>query len=262
MRTEHQLDGKTAVVTGGARGIGRAITERLLAAGALVAVIDLDAAELESLRAPTTDASTTGGHSQRLFTLAADMALVPEIREEMAEIFEWCGEVDILVNNVGGSFGTPLRIDDVTEDDYDSVLGRNLKSAFFATQSVLPGMRRRKGGSVINIASISGRMGIPSISAQYSAAKGGILALTRNLATSLGADNIRVNAIAPGYIRSGPRVEAIWNSRDPGPLLGSIALGRRGESSEIAAAAVFLASDAAAYITGATLDVNGGLLCL
>lgn len=257
MRADHQLDGKSAVVTGGARGIGRAITERLLAAGARVAVIDHDAAELESLRGPTTDAP-----SQELFTRAADMALVPEIREAMAEIFEWCGDVDILVNNVGGSFGTPLRIDDVTEGDYDSVLGRNLKSAFFATQSVLPGMRRRKGGSVINIASISGRMGISSISAQYSAAKGGILALTRNLAASLGADNIRVNAIAPGYIRSGPRVEAIWNSRDPGPILSSIALGRRGESSEIAAAAVFLASDAAAYITGATLDVNGGLLCL
>lgn len=258
------------MVTGGARGIGRAITERLLAAGARVAVIDHDAGELDAMRAPTRDAPTTDAptdaprdaHSQELFTRAADMVLVPEIREAMAEIFEWCGEVDILVNNVGGSFGTPLRIDDVTEDDYDSVLGRNLKSAFFATQAVLPGMRRRKGGSIINIASISGRMGIPSISAQYSAAKGGILALTRNLAASLGADNIRVNAIAPGYIRSGPRVEAIWNSRDPGPILQSIALGRRGETSEIAAAAVFLASDAAAYITGATLDVNGGLLCL
>jgi 3-oxoacyl-[acyl-carrier protein] reductase len=251
------LDGRSAVVTGGASGIGRSIAQALLVAGARVAVFDRDLDALATLQA---EADRT--HSGLVSTYEVDMARVPQIRSAITDVCDWCGDIDILVNNVGGSFGTPLRIDDVSEQDYDSTLSVNLKSTFFSIQSVLPSMRRRQGGSIINIASISGRFGIPTISAQYSAAKAGVLGLTRNLAASLGGDNVRVNAVAPGYISSGPRVDAIWNSRDQSPILASIALHRRGATDDVAAAVAFLASDAAAYITGATLDVNGGLLSL
>jgi NAD(P)-dependent dehydrogenase (short-subunit alcohol dehydrogenase family) len=251
------LHGRSALVTGAANGIGRAIAQTLVDAGARVAAFDRDVAGLAELHAGIGES-----RAAQVSTHQVDMTSVPQIRATVADVCDWCGGVDILVNNVGGSFGTPLRIDDVTEQDYDSTLSVNLKSAFFSIQSVLPSMRRRTGGSIVNVASISGRFGIPTISPQYSAAKAGVLGLTRNLAASLGQDNIRVNAVAPGYISSGARVDAIWNSRDHTPILAAIALHRRGGTAEVAAAVAFLASDAAAYVTGATLDVNGGLLCL
>ena len=154
-----------------------------------------------------------------------------------------------------------LRELEYTEEEYRHIFETNLFSLIEISRQALPLLKNSGAASVINLASVAGSFDIQS-GAPYGMTKSSIIQLTRNLAASLGADNIRVNAIAPGYIRSGPRVEAIWNSRDPGLILRSIALGRRGESSEIAAATVFLASDAAAYITGATLDVNGGLLCL
>jgi NAD(P)-dependent dehydrogenase (short-subunit alcohol dehydrogenase family) len=246
--------GSTVVITGAASGIGRAIAEAFLSVQAHVAAIDVDVDALASFRA-----SQPHTESARLTIHDGDLSRVEDIRRLVGDAGSATGRIDVLVNNVGGSAGSPLVIDEVSEDDYDRVLNLNLKSAFFATQAALPFLRAGGGGAIVNLASISGRAGIASISPQYSAAK---LALTRNLAVRLGGDNIRVNAIAPGYIRSGPRVDKIWESRDPSPILESIALHCRGETADIASAALFLSSPRSGYITGATIDVNGGFLAI
>jgi 3-oxoacyl-[acyl-carrier protein] reductase len=246
------LTGRTAVVTGAANGIGRAITEALLSAGAAVAAVDKDHDGLGAL------VERLG--ADKLSVHEADLSRTPEVRRVIDAIGRLYGGIDVLVNNVGGSAGAHLRLEDTSEEDYDRVLDLNLRSAFFAIQAALPYLRQRGGGSVINMASIAGRSGFPHISPQYSAAKGGIVSLTQNLASRLGEEHIRVNAVAPGYINSGPRVQQIWDSRDTAPILASIAFRRRGETDEVASTILFLASDASAYITGATIDVNGGVI--
>jgi 3-oxoacyl-[acyl-carrier protein] reductase len=246
------LTGRTAVVTGAANGIGRAVAETLLSAGATVAAVDKDDNGLRALVERRGDA--------KLSVHEADLSRTPEVRRVIDAIGGLYGGIDVLVNNVGGSAGAHLRLEDTTEEDYDRVLDLNLRSAFFAIQAALPYLRQRGGGSVINLASIAGRSGFPHISPQYSAAKGGIVSLTQNLASRFGEEHIRVNAVAPGYIDSGARVQAIWDSRDTAPIVASIALRRRGETDEVASTILFLASDASAYITGATIDINGGVI--
>lgn len=247
------LQGRKVVVTGAANGIGRRILEEFLLVSADVVAIDNDDKGLTDLRNEFSN-NLLG----RLRTHKADLTKVPDIRRAIEAISEGHG-IDILVNNVGGSAGTPIKLEEVSESDYNRVLDLNLKSCFFTTQACLKQFRTRGGGSIVNVASISGRFGISTISPQYSAAKGAILALTSNLAAALAPDNIRVNSVAPGYIRSGSRVEKIWRSRDEGPILNSIALRRRGETEEVSDVVLFLASDAARYLTGVTIDVNGGL---
>ncbi len=171
------------------------------------------------------------------------------------------GRLDVLVNNAGGSAYTPLRIAEVTEEHFDRVMAWNVRSTFFCIKAALPHLKVR-GGSVVNMASISGRGGTELVSAQYSAAKAAVIGMTRNLARHLGPDGIRVNAIAPGFIKSSPRIEAIWATRDESKVLSQVPLRRRGESSEVADAALFLASDASRYVTGAVLDVNGGFFAV
>lgn len=247
------LAGRTAIVTGAARGLGLAIAERLANAGANLLVADLDGDELERAAAQL---EARGFRVTAVAGNIADDQTIGRIEEEARGRF---GRIDILVNNAGGSAHTPLRIEDVTAEHFDRVVDWNLRSSFFLIQKTLPALRAQ-GGSIVNMASIAGRAGCELVSPQYSAVKAGIVGLTRNLAHHLGPDGIRVNAIAPGFIRSGPRAEAIWQSRDESKVLNRIPLRRRGEVEDIAAAALFLASDESRYLTGVVLDVNGGFM--
>ncbi len=247
------LNDKVAVVTGAARGLGYNIADTLGRHGAAVVIVNSDgdgAREAEQrLRKE--------GIRTKAFT--ADVAVVPDVEAMIAATISEFGRLDILVNNAGGSAHTPLKIEDVTEEHFDRVMSWNVRGTFFCIKTALPHLEAR-GGSIVNMASIAGRAGWELLSPQYSASKGAIIAMTRNLARHLGPRGIRVNAIAPGFIKSGPRAEAIWRTRDESQVLNQVPLRRRGEMDEIGKAALFLASDASSYTTGAIIDVNGGFM--
>jgi len=245
------LKGRVAIVTGAARGLGLSMAEHLGEQGAAVVLCDLDA--------PACAESAARLAAQGVETLAVtcNVASVPDVDALMQACSARFGRLDILINNAGGSAHTPLKIEDVTEEHFDRVASWNVRGTFFCIQRALP-MLKVRGGSIINISSIAGRSGTELVSPQYSAAKAGIIGMSRNLAKHLGPAGIRVNVIAPGFIKSGERVEAVWRTRDESVVLSQVALRRRGEMPEIGQVAVFLASDASSYMTGTVLDVNGG----
>lgn len=248
-----RLDGRVAIVTGAARGLGLAMAQAIAQAGGNVAMVDLDEQELRRAAAELSD-----GVQSRVSAHPADVSDVPTVQATIEAAAAEHGRIDALVNNAGGSAHTPLRLEEVQEEHYQRVFDWNVKSALFCTKAALPHLRDSPHAAVVNVASISGRAGNPLFSPQYSAAKGAIVALTHNLAHHLGPDGIRVNAIAPGFIRSGERAESIWRSRDTEALQASIPLRRRGEVEEIAAATLFLLGEESSYVSGCTIDVNGG----
>lgn len=245
------LNEKVALVTGAARGLGLDIAAVLGTNGAKVVISDLDAEELKRAEA---DLRRRGINVR---SVAGNVAEVPAVEAMIKGAIDAFGRLDILVNNAGGSAHTPLRIEDVTEEHFDRVMSWNVRGTFFCIKAALPHLKV-KGGSIVNMASIAGRSGTELVSPQYSAAKAGIIGMTRNLARHLGPSGIRVNAIAPGFIKSGPRAEGIWQTRDQNVVLSQVPLRRRGEMDDISQAALFLASPASNYITGSVIDVNGG----
>ncbi|MBI1959457.1 MAG: SDR family oxidoreductase [Candidatus Rokubacteria bacterium] len=249
------LTEKVALVTGGAQGIGYAIGSTLARHGARLVLADMNA---DGCRAAQEQLRSAGA---QVVAVAGNVAVVQDVEAMVGAAITAFGRLDILVNNAGGSAQTPLRIEDVTEEHFDRVMAWNVRGTFFCSKAALPHLKAR-GGSIINMASISGRGGTELVSPQYSAAKAAIIGMTRNLARHLGPHGIRVNAIAPGFIKSSPRVEAIWRTRNEAEVLKTVPLGRRGEMDDIAQAALFLASDASGYVTGAVLDVNGGFFAL
>ena len=249
------LTEKVALVTGGAQGIGYAIGSTLARHGARLVLADMNA---DGCRAAQEQLRSAGA---QVVAVAGNVAVVQDVEAMVGAAITAFGRLDILVNNAGGSAQTPLRIEDVTEEHFDRVMAWNVRGTFFCSKAALPHLKAR-GGSIINMASISGRGGTELVSPQYSAAKAAIIGMTRNLARHLGPHGIRVNAIAPGFIKSSPRVEAIWRTRNEAEVLKTVPLGRRGEMDDIAQAALFLASEASGYVTGAVLDVNGGFFAL
>lgn len=245
------LKEKVAIVTGAARGLGYTIASVLGSHGAKVVISDLDSDGVRSaegqLRKDGIDVVAVSGN----------VGIVADVEVMTSATMAAFGRIDILVNNAGGGAHTPLNIEEVTEEHFDRVMTWNVRGTFFCIKTALPHLKVR-GGSIVNMASISGRSGTELVSPQYSAAKAGIIGMTRNLARHLGPHGIRVNAIAPGFIKSGPRAEAIWRTRDETAVLNQVPLRRRGEMDEIGQAALFLASDASSYTTGAVIDVNGG----
>jgi NAD(P)-dependent dehydrogenase (short-subunit alcohol dehydrogenase family) len=237
-----RLEGKAALVTGGGSGIGRAIASRFAAEGASVVVADLVGDRAQAV------ATEIGGRAvQADVTVAADVA----------RMVEEAGRIDVLVNNAGGGMADDLlRID---EEEWDADVALNLKSAFLCTKAVLPGMIERGAGVIVNIASVNGLAFFAN--EPYSAAKAGLINLTGNTAVRYGRHGIRAVAIAPGTIRT-----PIWQERvDKEPeifekLLRWYPLARVGEPEDVAAAAAFLASDDASWISGEVLRVDGGLL--
>lgn len=241
------LNGKTALVTGASRGIGRAIALRLAEDGANVAVIYAGSAD--KAEAVVNEITALGVNAKAYRCNVADSAAV---NETVKAVTNDLGKIDILVNNAGITRdGLMLRMKD---EDFDAVLDTNLKGAFNMIRACYSGFIRKKSGRIINISSVSGIMGNAG-QANYSASKAGVIGLTKSVARELASRGITCNAVAPGFIQT----DMTENLGDNNPFLNSIPLGRMGKPEDIATAVAFLASDSAAYITGEVLKVDGGL---
>lgn len=243
------LDGKTALVTGAARGIGQAIALQLAAEGADLALCDVQADWLADT------AAMVRKLGRRAENYAMDVSNGVAVGEAVAKVLADFGRLDVLVNNAGITRDTLLVR--MSEEDWDAVLDINLKGAFLVTKAVAKQMMKQRAGSIVNIASVVGIMGNAG-QANYTASKAGLIALTRTMAKELGGRNVRVNAVAPGFIRT-----AMTDKLPPAAkeaMLRLVPLGRAGEPEDVAKAVVFLASDNAAYVTGQTLAVCGGMV--
>ncbi|WP_085720516.1 SDR family NAD(P)-dependent oxidoreductase [Pseudomonas sp. B22(2017)] len=245
------LTGKFAVITGAAsaRGIGRATAQAFAAQGAKVAILDLDAS------AATEVAASLGeGH----LGVAANVADEAQVRDAIAQVLAQFGRIDVLVNNAG--ITQPVKTLEITGADYDRILNVNLRGTLLMSQAVIPTMRAQRAGSIICMSSVSAQRGGGIFGGpHYSAAKAGVLGLGKAMARELGPDNIRVNSITPGLIHTDITGGLMQDERRHAIIEG-IPLGRLGEARDVANAALFLASDLSSYLTGITLDVNGGML--
>jgi 3-oxoacyl-[acyl-carrier protein] reductase len=240
------LSGRTALITGSTRGIGRAIAETLAGAGARVAVVGRDVVRAEEV------ASRLGGGAAGFSCDVADIASVNALVENVEKAF---GTIDILVNNAGLTRDNILfRLKD---DDWDAVLDANLRGAFVAIRAVARGMMKRRWGRIINIASVVGLTGNKGQS-NYAASKAGLIGLTKSVAKELASRNILINAVAPGFIETD--MTAAMTSEARAAMSSQIPLERLGRPADIAAAVAFLASEHASYITGQVLVVDGGLV--
>ncbi|MCM8533631.1 MAG: 3-oxoacyl-[acyl-carrier-protein] reductase [Lentisphaeraceae bacterium] len=244
-----RFEGKVVVITGGNRGIGLGITKRFLSEGAKVAVIGT---RPESVDPVISDLSNADNEIRGYALNVADREKVDETFKKITEDF---GTIDVLINNAGITRDTLLMR--MKEDDWDSVIDINLKGAFNCLRAVTRPMMKARKGRIINISSVVGLTGNAG-QANYSASKAGLFGLTKSAAKELAARNITVNAIAPGYIATEMTDAVSDEARDA--FLRNIPLARPGQADEVAAAIAFLASDDAAYITGQTVNVDGGLV--
>ena len=242
------LAGKTAVVTGAARGIGRAIAERFLQEGATVAVVDLEG--------PQTAAAAFATNSGRTLAIAADVSDSSAAVNAVEEVKEKLGAIDILVNNAGIIVLKPLL--ELSDGEWQRVLDVNLSAAFYWSREVGKHMCAQKSGSIINVSSVSAIIGSVE-RGPYSASKAGLIGLTRVLAAELGDYGVRVNALLPGPVETKLSDDA-YTPEIKAAFVGRTALGRRGRPQEIASAAAFLASEESSYMTGQSLVVDGGYL--
>jgi NAD(P)-dependent dehydrogenase (short-subunit alcohol dehydrogenase family) len=246
------LRDRVAVVTGGGRGIGRAISLAFARFGARVCIADVNA---EAGAATASEIETMRG---KALAMGADMTIAAQVAEVVDRCVADLGGIDILVNNAGGASGAKFKIGrvvDVEEQDWDGTLDANLKSAFLCSRAVGRLMLKQERGAIVNMASVTGRMpwaGLPA----YSAAKAAVISLTRSLAIEL-APHVRVNAIAPGLIET-PRTSRNRRPEQLDQLLSNVPLGRMAQPEEVADLAVYLASDVAAWMTGAVVDFTGG----
>ncbi len=243
------LENKVAIVTGAARGIGQAIALQLAADGADLALGDV---KIEWLEETAGKVRALGRRAECYAMNVADGAVVNEVVAKIAADF---GHIDVLVNNAGITRDTLLIR--MSEEDWDAVLDINLKGAFLVTKAVAKIMMKQRSGSIVSIASVVGVMGNPG-QVNYSASKAGLIAMTRTLAKELGSRNVRLNAVAPGFIRTAMTDKLPEAAKES--MLRNVPLGRPGEPEDVAKAVAFLAGDNASYISGQTLPVCGGMI--
>jgi NAD(P)-dependent dehydrogenase (short-subunit alcohol dehydrogenase family) len=247
-----RLTGKVAIISGGASGIGRATAERFCREGALVLLVDWS--EQGAAVARSLD-----GSSRRARFVRGDVQVEATAAASVHTALEAWDRLDIVVNNAAVASGYDLL--DFTPEEFDRVIGINLKGPLFFCKHAVPALRRSGGGSIVNVASISSTCGIPK-QPLYAPSKGGLLMMTRQLAVQYAADNIRVNAVSPGTIETPmlapPNDDVASHERHLAWLRSRHPLGRFGQPEEVAAAILFLASDEASFITGANLAVDGG----
>ena len=243
------LANKVAIVTGASRGIGSAIAHNLSKAGAKIVLISRSIDALKSVEA---EIKSNGGDA---ISIVADVSNLQSFTDAVSQVVETWRTVDILINNAGITRDNIIMR--LKEEDWDAVIDINLKGCFNGIKSVTRPMMRARCGRIINITSVIGLMG-NSGQSNYAASKAGILGLTKSIAKELGSRNITVNAIAPGYIQTEMTDNLDEPSRDN--LIKSIPLQRLGQPQEIADLVCFLASNEAAYITGQTLNVDGGMV--
>jgi 3-oxoacyl-[acyl-carrier protein] reductase len=239
----------SALVTGAGQGLGRAIARALHATGHPVAVTDVDGARATAIAAELDPEGATAA----AWTL--DVRDRPGWVETIDAVEERLGPVAVLVNNAALTVSRPVL--EIAEDEWDDVLAVNLKGVLLGCQVVAPRMRDRGAGRIVNLASLAGQQGGVVAGAHYAASKAGIIVLTKILAKELGGDGVTVNAVAPAAIE-GPQLASVPAERQDA-MRATIPVGRFGREDEVAAAVVYLAGDAAGYVTGATLDINGGL---
>jgi 3-oxoacyl-[acyl-carrier protein] reductase len=245
-----EMEGLVAIVTGSGKGLGNAIAEAFFREGARVALWDVDLASVKQMR----DRLDPSG--KRAIAVQVNVTIEAEVDRAVSETVERFGRLDVLVNNAGISRHRP--IEEMTVDMFESVMKVNVTGTFICCRAVTPIMKQQKRGKIVNISSLGGRTGRPGVAVNYAASKAAIIGLTQTLARELGPSGIRVNAIAPGPILTEqtkqyvPEPFASWN-------VGRAIL-KDGLPEDVAGAAVYLASSRSDWVTGVTLDVNGGIL--
>jgi len=245
-----KLKDKVSIITGGARGIGKEIALLFAKEGSDIAICDVND---ESLAAAKKEIEAATG--RRVLAEKVDVTSPEQVENFIKKILDNFGNIDILINNAGITRDNLLiRMSDA---EWDSVLAVNLKGAFNCLRAVTRPMMKKRSGKIVNMASIIGIMGNAG-QANYSASKGGLIALTKTVAKELGSRNINVNAIAPGFIKTDMTDKLSEESK--GKLLAFIPLGRMGETGDVAKAALFLASDDSGYISGQVIQVDGGMV--
>ena len=256
-----EFDGRVALVTGGALGIGRGIVEEFAAAGAAVAIADVNADAAGSL------ASELGRAGHRAIATVGDVSSAADADRMVAETIAAFGRLDILVNNAGiHPAEWFFRVEDMPEDAWDRILDVNLKGIYLMSKAAIPQIRLAGRGAIVNIASVQGLQSAPMVPS-YAASKGGVLSLTRQMALDYARENIRVVAVCPGTIdtdmsRAGARAAGDDIDAAVRTMAARHPLGRVGQPRDIAHAVLFLASDRASFITGEYLNVDGGLMAL
>ncbi len=247
------LQDRVAIVTGASRGIGAATAEVLGQRGAKVAVTARTVVDLEHVAAGIRN---RGGQA---LPIACDVLDQGQVEAMVGQVVATWGRIDILVNNAG--LGTPtMPVETIPPSDWDATVALNLKSAFLCVRAAVPIMKRQKAGRIVNVSSFAGRNFSRISGPHYSAAKAGLLALTKHMAVELGPFGIGVNSVAPSVVLTA-RVKAKWEARpadEQARVLAGIPLGRLAQPKEVATVIAFLASDDASYVNGVCIDVNGG----
>jgi 3-oxoacyl-[acyl-carrier protein] reductase len=244
------LTGKTALITGSARGIGKAIALRLANAGADIVINDIPAAA-ETMEETAGEIRALG---RRALTVTADVSSSADVNSMVDTVIKEWGKIDILVNNAG--ITRDQLVMRMTDEEWDLVLNIDLKSAFFCSRAALRHMLKARAGRIVSIASVVGIIGNPG-QANYSAAKAGIIGLTKTLAKEVGSRGITVNAVAPGYIQT--RMTEALDDKQREALKARIPLNSLGTPEDVAEAVAFFASEEAHYITGQVLAIDGGM---
>ena len=245
-----KLKDRAAIITGGARGIGKAIGSAFVREGAKVCLVDVDQGVLETTK------NEIRKNGEEILALTCDITKSADVKAAMNQVQKTWGRIDILVNNAGTiRRGT---IETVTEEDWDRMIEVNLKGTFNCCKAVAGIMKQQRYGKIVNVSSIAGKMGDITSAPGYGPSKAGVDALTKTLARQLAPYGVNVNAVSPHAIET--EMSAQWSEERRREIIASIPLGRLGKPEDVAEAVLFLASDDASFITGEILDVNGGAL--